>query len=69
MPNSIANYSKPTILWAEYMDFLLAYGKRMKTIYTKKARANKPITWGELDVMKEEIQNGLFLLDGENGEN
>lgn len=69
MSNSIANYSKPTILWAEYMDFLLAYGKRMKSIYTKKARANKPITWNELDIIKEEIENGLSLLDGENGEN
>ena len=47
----IVNGANPSIIWTQYMDLLSEYAKYMKSIYTKRMRANKPITWNDLDVL------------------
>lgn len=55
----IVNGANPSIIWTQYMDFLSEYGKYMKSIYTKRMRANKPITWNDLDVINKQIHDKL----------
>ena len=50
---------RASIIWTQYMDLLSEYAKYMKSIYTKRMRANKPITWFELDKMNKEIHGKL----------
>ena len=58
----IINGANPSIIWTQYMDFLCEYGKHMKSIYTKRMRANSPITWSELDNINKEIHDKLDYL-------
>lgn len=60
--DKIVNGANPSIIWSQYMDFLAAYGKTMKTMYTKKMRANSPITWSELDNANKHIHDQLDYL-------
>ena len=55
----IVNGANPSIIWTQYMDLLSEYGKYMKSIYTKRMRANKPITWNDLDVINKKIHDQL----------
>jgi hypothetical protein len=58
----IINGANPSIIWTQYMDCLSQYGKYMKSIYTKRMRVNKPITWSELDVINKQIHDKLDYL-------
>ena len=58
----IINGANPSIIWTHYMDFLCEYGKHMKSISTKRMRANSPITWSELDNINKEIHDKLDSL-------
>ena len=55
----IVNGASPSIIWTQYMDLLSEYAKYMKSIYTKRMRANKPITWNDLDVLNKQIHDQL----------
>lgn len=62
-PNEeIVNGANPSIIWTQYMDFLSEFGRQMKSTYTKRMRANQPITWSELDAMNKQIHNKLDYL-------
>lgn len=62
-PNEeIVNGANPSIIWTQYMDFLSEFGRQMKSTYTKRMRANQPITWSELDVINKQIHNKLDYL-------
>lgn len=58
----IINGANPSIIWTQYMDFLSEYGKYMKSTYTKRMRANKPLTWEELNVINQKIRQQLDFL-------
>ncbi len=58
----IVNGANPSIIWTQYMDFLSEFGRQMKSTYTKKMRANQPITWSELDVINKQIHDKLDYL-------
>lgn len=58
----IINGANPSIIWTQYMDFLSEYGKYMKSTYTKRMRANKPLTWEELDMVNQKIRQQLDFL-------
>lgn len=59
----IINGANPSIIWTQYMDFLSEYGKYMKSTYTKRMRANKPLTWEELDMVNQKIRQQLDFLN------
>lgn len=62
-PNEeIVNGANPSIIWTQYMDFLSEFGRQMKSTYTKRMRANQPITWSELDVINKQIHDKLDYL-------
>lgn len=58
----IVNGENPSIIWTQYMDFLSEFGRQMKSTYTKRMRANQPITWSELDVINKQIHDKLDYL-------
>lgn len=58
----IVNGANPSIIWAQYMDFLSEFGRQMKSTYTKRMRANQPITWSELEVINKQIHDKLDYL-------
>ena len=55
----IVNGANPSIIWTQYMDLLSEYGKYMKSVYKKRMRVNKPITWNDLDVINKKNHDGL----------
>ena len=55
----IVNGANPSIIWTQYMDFLSAYARQMKTQYTKRMRENNPFTWSDLDYMNKTIHEKL----------
>lgn len=58
----IINDDNSSIIWTQYMDFLLEYGKYMKATYTKRMRANSPITLSELELTNKQIHDKLDCL-------
>lgn len=55
----VANEANPTMLYAQYMDYLLTICKVMKKTYTSRTRDNKPITWAELDELNNKLHSDL----------
>ena len=58
----VVNGVNPTMLYAQYMDYLLTLCKVMKKTYTSRTRDNKPITWTELDELNNKLHNDLDII-------
>ena len=58
----VVNGANPTMLYAQYMDYLLTLCKVMKKTYTSRTRDNKPITWAELDELNNKLHNDLDII-------
>ena len=58
----VANGANPTMLYGQYMDYLLALGKVMKNTYKSRTRNNKPFTWGELDEINNKLHSDLDMI-------
>ena len=55
----IINGANPSIIWTQFYDALGLFSKQMKAEYTKRMRANNPITWDDLDVINKKIHDKL----------
>lgn len=63
--NTMVNGANPSIIWGQLMDYLGRLSKTMNKTYVQRTRANKPITWAELDNINKRLHNDLDIIMGD----
>lgn len=58
----IIDGSNPSMLWYNIADYIGKLSKSMVKTYNQRQRSNKPITWGELDKINQDLHNQLDII-------
>lgn len=58
----VTNHPEPSVIWVQLMDFLVEYGKHMKTTYAKRMRNDSQITWDDIEDANKQIRDKIDYL-------
>lgn len=58
----MVNGANPSNIWGQMMDYLGRLSKSMNKTYIQRTRANKPITWTELDNINKKLHHDLDII-------
>lgn len=54
--------ANPSMLWYNIAEYISNLSKSMIKTYNQRQRSNKPITWGELDKVNQDLHNQLDII-------
>ena len=54
--------ANPSMLWYNIAEYISNLSKSMVKTYNQRQRSNKPITWGELDKVNQDLHNQLDII-------